>query len=544
MFWEGVVCRTGACLRSHIARETNTVPEPGKQGPEAAEPDPGAPEAEPSESEPSEAEPSESPEGVDELAPEVRAMAHSCFERAEEATVRNNFEYGIRLYLEGLRYNPGDIERGHRGLRDCALRRRNEGKGGGFGALLGQVKSAVLQMLGRYKDTLLALEASWARDPQNVTLMMQLMQTARRLEYTDVAIWFGELAAEETLRSKKPQKQVFTTLADMYEGQERFQDAVNALSQAIRIDPSDRTLDKRARDLAARASIEEGKLEEVGDFHDLIRDKAQASSSATQQVVRTREQLDAQYEELKAALDADTENTAKMQALAICQARRGYIDEALELLQTALDKTGEYRFKSRMDDIRMAEFRRVLREINEQLEAEPDRTDLKGKRRQIAEKRNEFELDLYQERQRQYPTDMGIRFELGLRQFHSGQHDNAIVSFQTTTRDPKRRIQSFNMLGKCFYAKKLYLEAQGQFESAIQQYEMATDPLGKELRYNLAKTLEVQGNAPQAIEWYSVIVQQDYQYRDVAKRLETLRKQTARDEGGQAEPEAPQQEGD
>ena len=521
------MCAIGAQPPVSITREATTVTEPDK--PESETPE------------------SESPgqdESAVELPPEVRAMADGCFQRAAEATVHNNFDYAIRLYLDGLRYNPRDIEKGHRGLRDCALRRSNQGKGGGLGALIGQVKGAVSQMLGRDKDTLLSLEESWARAPQNVTLMMQLMQTARRMEYTDVAIWFGELAAEETLRSKKPQKQAFTTLADLYESQERFQDAVNALSQAVRIDPSDRSLDKRARDLSARASIDKGKLEEVGDFHDMIRDRAQASSSATQQVVRTREQLDAQYEELKAALDADPENAVNMQALAVCQARRGYVNEALELLQTAFDQTSEYRYKSRMDDIRMAEFRRVLREINEQLEAEPDRDDLKSKRRQIIQKRNEYELAVYRERQKQYPTDMGIRFELGMRQFIAGLHDDAIVSFQTSTRDPKRRIHAFNMLGKCFYARKLYLEAQGQFETAIQQYEMASDPLGKELRYNLAKTLEAQGKAPQAIEWYSVIVQQDYQYRDVAKRLEALRQQVEEGAGDEAEPETPPQEGD
>jgi len=518
-----------------------TVPEPDKQEPESPEPSAESPEsgaAMPA------AESADESEGAVELAPEIRAMADGCFERAEEATVRNNFDYAIRLYLDGLRYNPLDIERGHRGLRDCALRRRNQGKGGGLGSLLGQIKGAASQMLGRHKDTLLSLEAAWARDPQNITLVMQLMQTARRMEYTDVAIWFGEIAAEETLRSKKPQKQAFTTLADLYEGQERFQDAVNALSQAVRIDPSDRTLDKRARDLSARASIEKGKLEEVGDFHDMIRDRAQASSSATQQVVRTREQLEAQYDELKTALDADPENAVKMQALAMCEARRGHLDEALGLLQTALDKTGEYRFKSRMDDIRMAEFRRVLRALNEQIRTEPDRDDLKGNRRQVIEKRDEFELALYQERQNQYPTDMEIRFELGVRQFRAGHYDDAIVSFQTSTRDPKRRIHALNMLGKCFYTKKLYLEAQGQFETAIQQYEMASDPLGKELRYNLAKTFEVQGKAPQAIEWYSVIVQQDYQYLDVAKRLQALRQQTQGDDGGEAGSETPPEEGD
>ncbi len=475
----------------------------------------------------------EAPEAVEEVTPEARQMAKGCFQRAQEATVRNNFDYAIHLYLEGLRYNPRDIEDGHRGLRDCALRRRNQGKGGGLGALLSQAKSAFSQMLGRHKDQMLALEASLARDPQNVTLLMQLMQTARRLGYEEVAIWFGEIAAEETLRTKKPQKQVFTTLADLYEKHERFQDAVDALSQAIKIDPSDRSLDRQARNLSARASIEEGKLEEVGDFHDMVRDRAQAQSSATQKVIRTREQLDQQFEQLKATLESDPDNPVKMEALADCEARRGHIDEAMKLLQRAHDQTREYRYKMRMDDIRMAEFRQRLRKLNEQLEAEPDRQDLKAKRQKTAEERDQFELGVFQEHQKQYPTDMNIRFELGIRQYRQKQYDDAIVSFQTTTRDPKRRIQSLNMLGKCFFAKKLYSEAQAQFENAIKQYELTDDPLAKELRYSLARTFEIQDKVDQAIEWYSVIVQQDYQYQDVAKRLEELRRRQSEGQAGE-----------
>ncbi|MFO8013772.1 MAG: tetratricopeptide repeat protein [Phycisphaerae bacterium] len=494
--------------------------------------------AEPEEAKAEEAETEEAPEEIEAITPEAKQMAKGCFERAKEATQRNNFDYAIHLYLDGLRYNPRDIEDGHRGLRDCALRRRNQGKGGGLGALLGQAKGAFSQMLGRHKDQMLALEEALARDPQNVTLLSQLMQTARRQGYEEVAIWFGEIAAEETLRTKKPQKQVFTTLADLYEKAERYQDAVDALSQAIKIDPSDRSLDKRARDLSARASITEGKLEEAGDFHDLIRDRAQASASATQRVVRTREQLDAQYEQLKAALDEDPENPVKKEALADCQARRGHIDEAMELLQKALDQTKEYRYKMRMDDIRMAEYRRQIRELNEQIEAEPDRQDLKAKRKKINEEREAFELKAFQERHKQYPTDLAIRYELGLRQYARKAYDEAIVSFQTTTRDPKRRTQSLNMLGKCFFAKKLYREAQSQFENAIEQYELQDDPLAKELRYNLARTFEIQDKVDQAIEWYSVIVQQDYQYQDVAKRLEELRRRQQGGETGQEQEDA------
>ena len=72
---------------------------------------------------------------------------------------------------------------------------------------------------------------------------------------------------------------------------------------------------------------------------------------------------------------------------------------------------------------------------------------------------------------------------------------------------------------------------------------MSDDPLAKELRYNLARTFEVQDKVNQAIEWYSVIVQQDYQYQDVAKRLEELRRR--QDEGQTGEGgQTPDESGD
>jgi tetratricopeptide (TPR) repeat protein len=465
-----------------------------------------------------------------EISPEAEREAAEWFDRAEQATVRGNYDYATHCFLEGLRRNIRDVPRGHKGLYDAAVRRHGQGKGAGLLSLFSQGKAAFSQMLGRHKDSLLGLEDALAKDPQNVMLLAQLMQVARRVDLTEVAVFFGELAAEESLRrSKKPQKTIFTTLADLYESQGNYRQAIEALQQAVKIDPADRTLDKQMRDLAARASIEEGKLESVSDFHDMIRDRRAAADAATQKVVRTREQLDAQYEELKAALEADPKNPVKIQALAECQWRRGSVEEAMRLLQEALDLSGDYRYKSRMDDVRMAESRQQLRQIAEQLEAEPGRADLKARQKQLLEQRDTFELGIYQERQRQYPTDLSIRYELGVRQYRSGLLDEAIVSFQQATRDPKRRVQATNMLGRCFYAKKLYQEAQGQFETAIHQYELTGDPLSKELRYNLAMTLETQGKRKEAVEWYSDIVQQDYQYRDAAKRLEALRQQLAKD---------------
>ena len=487
------------------------------------DPDPSKKKDEPPEGTPP-AEGQAQPAPEEAVAPEVLRTAEDLFDRADQATIRGNLDYAIHLFLDGLRHNPRDVERGHRGLRDAALRRRQQGKGPGLAVTMSQGKAAVFQMIGRHKDALLALEDAFAHDPQNVVLLMQIMNAARKLKYDSVSLWFGELAAEETLRTKKPQKGIFTNLADLYEVQGRYKDAVNALEQAKKIDPSDRELDRRARNLAAEGTIDESKLEDVKDFHQMLLDQGKAQASATQQVVRTKEQLDDQYEDLKADLDADPKNPVKMGMLADCQNRRGFTDEAKSLLQKALAVSGEYRYKARMDDFRMGDYRQRLRDIDESLGKNADQPDLKAERKALIAERDTFELEVFTEREKQYPTDMAIRYELGIRQFRKGQFDAAIVSFQNARRDPKRNVESLHMLGRCFYGKELYAEAQSQFETAIQQYELTGSPLAKELRYYLAMTLEAEGKIPEAIEWYSAIVQQDYQYRDAAKRLEGLRR--------------------
>jgi len=202
----------------------------------------------------------------------------------------------------------------------------------------------------------------------------------------------------------------------------------------------------------------------------------------------------------------------------------------MAILKQALAQSKDYRYKARMDDIHMTEYRARLRELDEQIEANPDRADLKAEHKKISQEQDAFELTVYLERQRQYPTDLSIRLELGIRQHRRGLHDEAIVSFQQASRDPKRHVQALNLLGKCFYAKKLYQEAQNQFETALERHELAGDAMAKELQYNLAMTLEIQGNLPGAIEWFSRIVQQDYQYRDAAKRLESIRQRTEEQE--------------
>ena len=54
-------------------------------------------------------------------------------------------------------------------------------------------------------------------------------------------------------------------------------------------------------------------------------------------------------------------------------------------------------------------------------------------------------------------------------------------------------------------------------------HELKDDAAGKELRYNLARAYEEQGDKEKALEIYRKIAQFDFGYKDVSQRVDKLR---------------------
>ena len=139
----------------------------------------------------------------------------------------------------------------------------------------------------------------------------------------------------------------------------------------------------------------------------------------------------------------------------------------------------------------------------------------------------------FTERSVNYPTDLGIKFELGRRQLLAGKLDEAIGSFQQAQRDPRRHLRAMNYLGQSFAAKGWYTEAAETFEKALEE-EMGEDR-AKEIRYNFGDVVEKIGDGrhsaaekmaqyEKARDQFSAVAQIDYGYKDVRTRVENLRK--------------------
>ena len=119
---------------------------------------------------------------------------------------------------------------------------------------------------------------------------------------------------------------------------------------------------------------------------------------------------------------------------------------------------------------------------------------------------------------------MHMKYEYALRLLVTKRYDEALPLFQDARSDPHYKVAAMDKTGLCFFFKGWYNDAIDIFKAAMDTCDIASSALGKDIRYNLARSYEESGQAEQAIEIFRKLAQLDFNYKDVAKRVDNLRK--------------------
>jgi len=434
------------------------------------------------------------------------------FERADQVSETGNWDFAIAMYLEGISREPENLDRGHKPLRKVSINRKAQG--GKPAGMIDQIKRRPCKDPVR---NLVNAEYLLSKDPGSVQNMMQVLQAARKCDLIGLAHWISLIILESQRQTKKPSKRILVDLVSAFESAKDFSMSVQACDMAIQVDPNDGELRDRMRSLSALYTIDKGKFEEEGDFTKGVDDlEAQQKIQKKDALVKDEEYLLEQIRKCRQDyLDnphvAGKINNAVDALLKI--ENESYENEAIDILAKAHKDSGAYQFKMRIGDIRIRQMSRRFRQMR-------DSGDTAGATEQ-AKRQLAFELDEYKERCANYPTDLGLKFELGRRQFLSGQYDEAIASLQTAQRDPRRGLRARSLIGQAFVKKGWLGMAVETFEKALELE--STEEFTMELRYFLGDVLDNMGQLERAQEQFSTVAQLDYNYRDVRQRIENIR---------------------
>ena len=103
------------------------------------------------------------------------------------------------------------------------------------------------------------------------------------------------------------------------------------------------------------------------------------------------------------------------------------------------------------------------------------------------------------------------------------EFDKAIPLFQDAQKDPRFKIAAMDKTGLCFFFKEWFDDAIDIFTKAIDKCPVKDSTIGKDLRYNLARTYEEKKEHEKALEIYRKLAQLDFNYKDVRKRVDDMR---------------------
>jgi tetratricopeptide (TPR) repeat protein len=193
-----------------------------------------------------------------------------------------------------------------------------------------------------------------------------------------------------------------------------------------------------------------------------------------------------------------------------------YYQKASELSPT------EYTIKMKLQDVDIARLRAQASQLAKAWKAKPKDPTTKANYRNAYNKLLQFRLECFEEREKQFPTELNIAFELANIYFESNKLDEAIKRYQRTMHDPKNRAKSLLNMGICFQKKEQYELAIKRFTEGVDAIEVWNEQK-MELVYQRGDCYEAMGDPQHAVEDYTSIYEKDIGFKDVGKRLEKLK---------------------
>jgi tetratricopeptide (TPR) repeat protein len=209
-------------------------------------------------------------------------------------------------------------------------------------------------------------------------------------------------------------------------------------------------------------------------------------------------------------------------------------------------ETGEYRFRMAAGDIRIDQARRQVTETERGIEqareqappgASPDEAVAPLAARLTEARKHLLDLQAgeYRQRAEKYPTDRALRFRLGEAEFELGNIADAMACFQSAKDEPKFKVRSGHLLGRCFASESWHVEAIGEYKEALAALDATEKERELAIRYDLMVSLLAHARAEnsvdlarEALEICSSIARKDITFRDIRDRrreVDTLLKE-------------------
>ena len=459
---------------------------------------------------------------------EISRDARMLYAKGVEAAQRDNTDYAINLFSQGLEKEPAFYEC-RKALRAAQFKKAGTSGGGFFKKMLSgagsspQVAKARLALGKNPGEAMAIAEQILNGDPNNASAHRIIVDAANALELPRTAVLSYETLVKQSPKDRNLAIDFAHALAaagDLSEGENNRGEKI--LMDLLRENPQDGDLNKALKNLSARKTMDEGgysALEDgTGSFRDILKDKKEAAAlEQEKRVVKTEDTTERLIGEYESRLHTEPNNLKLVRSLAELYTQKKQFARALEYYDRI--KTSGMGNDPSLDTAIAAT---IVRRFDHQIsEINPFDADHAEKVAAIQAEKQAFQLAECQKRVEKFPTDLAIRYELGVLYFQAGKIGEAIQEFQKAQGNPHKRLAAMGYLAQCYAKRKMFDLAARTLQNAIKE-KPVFDEEKKELTYHLGSVLESMGKKEEAIEQFKLIYELDISYKDVAAKVDAF----------------------
>ncbi len=458
------------------------------------------------------------------------------FKRAEQAAKKQNFEYAIELYLQGLSINPKTgAERRvmHKIMREVVVNAGGNPAGGLKTKLQvagAKAKVKKLKVQKKWEEAIREQEKVLRPQPENPAELYELAELLVHCECIDAAI----VMHEDVVDIEHGHTESYRRLGQLWEQKGEPKKAIEAWEKVRLYKPDDKEASKSIRDLSASTLVDavEERKRQAGDesYRAMLKDEEESEDlEKKNKVIRTDEDRIEAIGFKKEDLKADPKNSRLWRELGgLYQDLRKW-KHAMAAYKKAIEVNPHDLFApDKIGQLKEAVHEENVRALKKKLDGmgkdggEAEAAALQAQLKDAESKLLTFKIAEYERRTKAHPTDYALKLSYGELLMEGARHDEAIGQFQEAVKDPKYRVAAQNQMGQCFQAKGVYAIAIKSFEDALDNCPDRDNEVGKDIRYHLGVVYEEMGDVKQALKIYEEIMATDINYRDVSARVDRL----------------------
>jgi tetratricopeptide (TPR) repeat protein len=453
------------------------------------------------------------------IPPAKRRMLQQCFEAGSGKSASGNYDYAAQMFTQCVVGDPANLLYAQNFLANLQKKYNNNKTGAAMAGVRSATSKTAVTYSSKRKDWMGVITSGLEvlkLNPWDTGTLGEMGNACQQLGFGECQIVWLKGALEADIKNPESNRLLGRALGK----QGQFDQAIACWTRVLQAKPNDEEARRSIANLQVEKTIDKGGYEDAETSTQVMADKqAQAERHGSGGPRSTPEQ------QLEKKIAKDPTNISLYLELADLYLKDENFNEAEAVLKRALEASGgSLEVREYLEDVELRHARNqvLIAEKQAMTEKTDEAVELCNR---MKTELNSKELEIYRNRCERYPTNMGYKYELGVRLYRGKNYQEGIRVLQEARSDPKRKGMVLFYLGVCFEAIKQYKLALSHYEESLEHISDRELESRKLAMYRAGVVaMDRVKDYEKAEKHLSAVAGLDFSYKDIGDRLDKLQK--------------------